>query len=205
MIGVRAYIQSKQLTVRIESGVVPREVVTTSHTVGEMLAQSGIRIGPNDKVSPSFNTRLTQGMVVAVDKAMIVFIISDNQTKQLYMTGGTVEDALANAEIEYDQDDEITPALEKPLTPGMRIKHVAVSKVEINERHILPNQTVYMESSRVLKGKNELAQKGRSGVQTRVISVTLQGRYGSQPRGDLQRAGSIAPGQDHLPGHQGAA
>ena len=174
MIGMKAYTQSRQVNVRIESGIIPREMVTTARTVGELLSQNDIRLGSNDEVSPSLNTRLTQSMVVVVEKAMIVFITSNNQISQLYMTGGTVEDALAKSKIVCNQDDEITPSLEKPLSPGMRIKHVAVSKVIISEKHTIANQTVFMNSSSVLQGKSELGQKGHSGVQSRVINITYK-------------------------------
>jgi 3D (Asp-Asp-Asp) domain-containing protein len=174
LIGINAYTKSRQVTVRIDSGIVPREITTTARTVGDLLKEQNLRIGNNDEVSPPTNTRLTPGMVITVDKAMIVFITSHNEISRVYMTGGTVAEALAKAKIEYDQDDEITPALDQPLTPGLRIRHVAVSREEITERHIIPNETVYLSSSQVLKGKNILGQKGRAGVQNRVISVTFK-------------------------------
>ncbi len=174
LIGVNAYNRSRQVTVRIESGVVPREITTTERTVGGLLSEQNIRIGPNDEVSPPQNTRLTPGMVITMDKAMIVYITSKNELNRVYMTGGTVEEALSKAKVDYDQDDEITPALDQPLAPGMNIRHVAVTKEEITERHVIPNDTVYLKSSQVLQGKSLLAQKGHAGVQSRVISVTYK-------------------------------
>jgi 3D (Asp-Asp-Asp) domain-containing protein len=162
--------------VRIENGIapVPVNVVTTASTVRELLAQNNIRLGPNDEVIPALNTRLTDGMVVLVNRAMIVFITSNGQMTQLYMTGGTVEDALAKANISYDQDDEVTPALDTKLSAGIRIKHVAVEKVIIMEMHSIEYSTNYQNDPTLLKGKTKVLQSGSQGTQSIQIEVTYR-------------------------------
>jgi uncharacterized protein YabE (DUF348 family)/3D (Asp-Asp-Asp) domain-containing protein len=176
LIGVNAYAKSKEINIRLENGIAPMpvNVVTSARTVRELLDSYSIRLGPNDEVEPALNTRLTDGMSVLINRAMIVFITSKSQIMQQYMTGGTVADALAKAGISYDQDDEITPALDTKLTAGIHIKHVSMEKVVITEMHSIEYSTVYKPDSTLLKGKTKVQQAGSCGQQSRQIEVTYR-------------------------------
>lgn len=174
LIGVSAYAQSRQLNVRLDNGIYKKNVQTTARTVRELLDQCHLRIGPNDGVTPALNSRLTDGMSVMISRAMIVYITTKGQMIQQYMTGGTVKDALAAAGIDYDQDDEIAPALDTKLTSGIRITHVAVDSENISESQFVKYSTVTQYSSKMLKGQSKVIQYGKQGVQTRVIKVTYR-------------------------------
>ncbi len=174
LLGANAYAKSKELSVRIENGIFTSEMVTTASTVDELLEQNNITLGPNDEVTPAGQTRLTDGMVVTVDRAMIVFVTSSGQMQQVYMTGGTVDDALAKAGIDYDQDDEVTPAATTRLSAGLRIRHVGVESVIVSEKHTISHETVYRDSDSILKGKYAIGQSGSDGIRTRQIQITYK-------------------------------
>jgi uncharacterized protein YabE (DUF348 family)/3D (Asp-Asp-Asp) domain-containing protein len=174
LIGANAYAQSRQLTVRLDNGIYKTDVQTTARTVHELLEQCHLRIGPNDEVTPALNSRLTSGMSVMISRAMIVYITSKGQMKQQYMTGGTVQDALAAASIDYDQDDEISPSLDAKLMSGIRISHVAVDSEIITETHYLKYSTIYENSKTLLKGQTKVMRYGSQGQQTKEIKVTYK-------------------------------
>ena len=174
LLGAKAYASSKELSIRIENGIFTSDTVTTAGTVDELLAQNNIKLGPNDAVTPAGQTRLSDGMVVTIDRAMIVFVTSAGQMQQVYMTGGTVDDALMKAGIDYDQDDEITPSATTRLSAGLRIRHVSVENVLVSEKYTIPHETIYKNSSTVLKGKVQLGQSGSDGIRTRQIQITYK-------------------------------
>jgi uncharacterized protein YabE (DUF348 family)/3D (Asp-Asp-Asp) domain-containing protein len=176
VLGVKAFAKSKELNVRIENGIapIPVDVVTTARSVRELLAQNNIRLGPEDDVTPALNTKLTDSMVVLVNRAMIVYITSKGQTYPRYMTGGTVEDALNRASISYDQDDEISPSLDTKLSAGIRITHIAVDKEVVTEFQNIDFNTTYVNTSTLLKGKTQVSQPGELGEQSRQIEVTYK-------------------------------
>lgn len=180
--GINAFAKSRELSVRIENGIAPMpvDVVTTALTVKDLLAQNNIRLGPNDEVTPALNTRLTEGMAVLINRAMIVFISSkdqvthDDKLQQLYLTGGTVKDALQAADISYDQDDEITPSLDTLLSAGMTINYVNVNAVVIDEYQSVDYNTKTMNDPSLPKGTTKVMQPGAYGVIDKKIQVISQ-------------------------------
>ena len=170
-LGVSAYAKAGQMNVRIENGPVKMNIVTSARTVKELLEQKRIRVGPYDEVTPPKNTKLSDGMVVMVNRAIIIFVKSKGSLKQLYMTGGTVEDALARAEVSFDQDDKIEPPLDTALSAGMSIEHVAVEVTHIIEKQNLKFKTVYENTNTLLKGKTQLKQSGTQGIQRKTVEV----------------------------------
>jgi uncharacterized protein YabE (DUF348 family)/3D (Asp-Asp-Asp) domain-containing protein len=175
--GVNAFAKSKQLNVRIENGIAPMpvNVITTAQTVRDLLAEQNIRLGPKDEVTPALNTRLADGMVVIINRAIIVYITSNGQMMPpLYITGGTVDSALAKAKISYDQDDDITPSLDTKLTAGIRISHIVVEKKVVTEYQSIEYSTYYQNTSSLPKGKTVVSQPGKRGKSSRQIEVTYR-------------------------------
>ncbi len=172
LLGVVVFAKSKEMSVRIENGPIKMAVKTTARTVGDLLEENNVRLGPKDEVMPAKNTRLTDGMVVAVNRAMLVYVHSNGEILQpLYIVGGTVEDALGQAKISFDQDDEISPKLGTQLTAGMRIKHVKVETVIESELQNIKYNTVYQNTSSLLKGKTQVKQNGKQGVKQKLVEV----------------------------------
>lgn len=171
LIGVNAYAKSREINIRLENGIAPQIITTTARTVGEFLEQNDIHLGDKDEVTPALHTRLTDGMGVMISRAMIIYITNKGQTSPLYMTGGSVADALSNANISYDQDDEITPSLDTKLTSGLRIQHVAVESVMVTEYQYVNYSTIYQKTDALLKGKTQVQQGGKEGIQTKQIQI----------------------------------
>ena len=175
LLGVTVYAKSREINVRIENGPIKMAVKTTARTVRDVLEQSKVRLGPKDEVMPAPNTRLSDGMVVVVNRAMLVYIRSGGKMMApFYINSGTVEDALLQAKISFDQDDEISPALDTALSAGMRIKHVARETVIETELQNIKYKTVYEKTNSLLKGKTQVKQSGKQGVNQKMVEVIYQ-------------------------------
>jgi uncharacterized protein YabE (DUF348 family) len=59
----------KSLTVHVDGG--PRAVTSSAPTVGEALAQAGVVLGPQDRVTPPVTDRLTEGLAVTVARVAV--------------------------------------------------------------------------------------------------------------------------------------
>lgn len=171
--GITAYIRSKQVNIRIDNGSKVVDLVTSARTVQELIDNKSLSLGPYDSITPAANTRLTEGMVVTIDRAMVLFVTAGGKMQQVYMTTGTVADALKKAGISYDSDDLITPSLDTALLPGMRIKQVSVEYKIVNEYTRVPYEVEYKNASSLEIGTQLLDQKGQEGTKTREIKVTM--------------------------------
>jgi uncharacterized protein YabE (DUF348 family)/3D (Asp-Asp-Asp) domain-containing protein len=174
--GVNAFAKSRQMNIRLENGIAPMPVniVTSARTVHDLLVQNKIRLGPNDIVTPAENTKLADGMVVLVNRAMLVFMTSKGKMTPMYVTGGTVEDALKQAHISCDQDDEVTPVLSTQLSAGINIRYVEIRTETNDEFQSIDYDTTILPDNSLPKGKTKVQTVGKLGLLKKTIEVTYR-------------------------------
>ncbi|MBP8919220.1 MAG: transglycosylase family protein [Micropruina sp.] len=72
---------------------------TFAGTVGDLLAQNNVEVGPRDLVFPSADSPLTDGSTVQVQYARKVVLTIDGKPSEFYTTATTLDAALATAEM----------------------------------------------------------------------------------------------------------
>ncbi len=117
-------------------------------TVAELLSSVGIRLREGDALSASKTDAVREGMNVVVTRSFPVAVRSQSSVSLLYMTAGTVGDALREAGVVCDVNDELTNCTFADVAAGMQIVHVDV-------------QTSYTTSYKTLNYK-EVAQYDES-------------------------------------------
>ena len=105
---------------------VQREYKIRGETVEALLDRAGITLSSGDSVSPALDTPLEAGMAVEVTRAYPVSVQSGGKVQVLYMSEGTVGEALSKAKVAYAAGDELSQLPFEDLEPGMRITHTAV-------------------------------------------------------------------------------
>ncbi len=75
----------------------------------------------------------------------------------------TVKGLLDEKKIKYDEDDEISPALDTKLTDYMNIKVTNVKKVTQKEYDKIPFEVNLVEDKNIEKGNTKLEQEGKEG------------------------------------------
>jgi hypothetical protein len=92
-----------------------------------------------------------------------VTILVDGREIPLLTEAGTVREALAQAEVALDDDDEVEPDLWVELEPGMTVRVLRVQQEIIVERELIPYRQQTVKSEALPVGETKLLQAGKNG------------------------------------------
>ena len=160
-------------TVRVgRVGTAARSVTSPATTVAALLAQQGIKLGPDDRVSPSLTTVLADGVQVTV-RTLPTVLIADGAGKAASKVSDlkTVRDLLAAQGIKVGKDDVVTPALSTVLAQGLKITITRVGYRLVTRTQAVAqpaDQTVDDDS--MDQGTSDVTQQGQAGA----ISITYR-------------------------------
>ncbi len=140
--------------------------LVTAGTVADLLAELGVTVQAEQLVSVPEDTVLYDGLTVKITDAYHVSVTADGVSQTLLMGEGTVQDALEQAGVTMDADDEVEPALDAALYDALSI---TVYRVEYTERTVtetiaFPKETV--RTSDLYKGQSRVTQQGVDGSKT---------------------------------------
>jgi len=142
-------------------------------TVGKALADGGFTLREEDCLTPAPETPLTDGMEIKITRAFKVEVTADGETRELWLSGGTVSEALTQAGVTYKKNDEITPRLDKKLTNATEITVGRVTyKTRVAQEEV-PFASSTRNSNDLYVGESKISQKGRNGLN----EVTYKDRY----------------------------
>ena len=105
-------------------GETSETIKTRTRTVGELreeLIEKGYDISDIDGCVPGEDTAISNNMIVSVYRASEAVAEIGGEERTLYIIPGTVEENLAFNNIAYDDDDEISPALDKTVDADTKI------------------------------------------------------------------------------------
>ena len=143
-------------------------------TVSALLQSCSFTLGERDEVSPALEETLADTDTVFVTRAFPVAVLSEGGSTVLYMSGGSVGDALAEADVHYDVDDELSALAFADLYPGMQIEHT-----DVDTRYISSNKTLYYEEevirdSSLYTEVKRLETQGKNGLKQVTQRVTIK-------------------------------
>ena len=84
----------------------------------------------------------------------------------------TVRELLSENEIQYGDDDIITPSLSSELKDYMEIKVVEVTQSQVTEKEDIPYSVKLIDDNDLLKGKTKVTQEGKSGEKEITYNLT---------------------------------
>ncbi|HWQ58575.1 MAG TPA: G5 domain-containing protein [Clostridia bacterium] len=113
------------VTVQVDGSAVAC-LAMPGETVSSLLAGNGIRLREGDELSVAPEETLADGMEIVVTRSFPVAVRSQNEVVLLEMTSGTVGDALREAGVVYDVNDELTECTFSDVAAGMKIVHIDV-------------------------------------------------------------------------------
>lgn len=173
-VGFAQYIDevSKSVVLNDNGDVV--ELRTMENTVDDVLRRYNIELGPCDKIEPSRDTELEKHNEIKIMRATAATVKADNNIKTVYLTEGTVEDVLKEADITIDDDDIISHSLDTPLTPGLFININRIEKEIITEKTTIPFKEVVKNNAKLEKGKKKVVQEGEEGEIEKKIMVVYK-------------------------------
>lgn len=97
------------------------EVSTHAKTVADVLADANIEVADYDKVSPSLDTEISNGLEIKWEQAKKFVIAVDGEEKEVWTTEEKVADILADADVTVTEHDKLSVGLDEQLAEGQAI------------------------------------------------------------------------------------
>lgn len=147
---------------------------TTAATVGEVLAAARLTLGSRDTVSPDIGTRVQEGTVIEVRRAVPVVFCLDGRETIVYSAAATVGDLLAGSRVPVRRDDRIDPGPDTPVVAGLRVVVTRVVRSYQHREDPIPYATVRREDMSMNIGETKVVQEGEDGLVRRLLLVTYE-------------------------------
>lgn len=159
----------RQVTVTVDG--TPRTFWTTATTVDQALAAQRIELGASDRVSTSRSSAIgREGLTLTVSTEKTVTLDDAGKKKRLTTSAATVGEALEEAGVAVDADDEVTPAPTEPLTDKTKIRYTRVDTKQVTKRSTVAYETTYKKSTKLDQGQTKVVRKGVKGERATVTT-----------------------------------
>jgi uncharacterized protein YabE (DUF348 family) len=152
-------------------------------TVGSVLAEAGVKLGPNDAVQPALGATVTGGMVIAVNRAVGVRVNADGRTVMLQTSKAPAGEVLQAAGIDLGPLDRVSIPLGDVVADGTVITVNRVAEKIVNESYQLPASVERLDDPQMEQGESRVVRAGVPGEGERQFEVTF---VDGRPSGRLQ-------------------
>lgn len=183
--GASLYLHlNKQVTLVVDGNAVT--VSTFAESVGELLGGSGVEVGPHDRITPSVDAEVAEGMLVRVLHAKEITVVLNGKARTVFVTGSTVDDVLEHVNVRLRQGDRVEPSRGASVEAGdvvvyREAVHVRLS-IDGQDRRIItnaPSVGYLLDSMAVVLDRNDRVIPGSrselsDGMQIRVVRVQIR-------------------------------
>jgi uncharacterized protein YabE (DUF348 family) len=118
-------------------------VSSSAGSVGELLEGRGVTLGPHDRVAPTIDARVADGMQIRVLHAKEIIVVLNGRSRTVYVTGPTVEDVLEHVNVRLQQGDRVEPSRSARIEEGdVIVFREAVQvrvRIDSRERRVITN------------------------------------------------------------------
>lgn len=151
-----------------------REIQTFALTVGQLLEDKNIGFTDHDKVSPRREMFLQDGMKIAVEKSVQVWLNNGGTKQKIYTFSDTVRELLDEYRVSLQEEDRVIPSPQEGIQPGMTVEIVRQNTQVVTEEIPVPNQVIKRKNSSLPMGKVQVAQEGHPGLKKRTWEITFR-------------------------------
>lgn len=147
-------------------------VYTSLDNPEEILSREGIRLSEQDSIT--FSGIENRKGTITVNRASLVSIRADGQTQNVYITEGTVGDALQKLGITVDDNDLINVSLNEPVRDDMGVNINRVTYQTVEKVSAVPFTVQEVPTQTLKKGKTRPLSEGVDGERTATVEQKLQ-------------------------------
>lgn len=159
-------------TIEICDSGTSRQLRTKAQTVAGALDEAGIKLLEGDKVEPSPETKVKNGLRVVVKRSVAVRLIVDGTAREVRTCCQLVKDVLAENGIEVGDGYRVSPALEEQVPVGGEIRVSRVETKEVVEKVAVPYGEKRIEDRNLERGLSRVIQAGSNGLKEIKYQVT---------------------------------
>jgi uncharacterized protein YabE (DUF348 family) len=147
---------------------------TTGGTVGEALAENGIRVYLADAVTPPLTTPMSAGLTVNIVRSRPVRLLVDGDEIRTRTRASAVADVLAQENIVLRKLDYTVPDLGATIHDGETIDVRRVDEEFAYEEEPIPFETVWQPDAALEIDSQRIAQAGATGTRRRRIRIVYE-------------------------------
>ena len=167
------YLMAQKTVVLVADGE-SQSLHTFATTVGDVLQQQGVVLLEKDEVTPAAETRLLRHTEINISRAAEVTILADGLEIPARTRATRVARVLEEYQVSLDPWDEVEPALDSPVEPGMTVQ-VARIRVENYTDETPIKYGVQREYTVSLPmGNNRVSREGKEGKELQTWQVTFR-------------------------------
>lgn len=166
------FASTKQVTVYDADHVAV--VTTAKNTVEELLEEQNVILREGDIVSEKLNGKLKNNQKITITRARKIILTADGAVKEIYSAEKDLGSALKQADITISETDEVTPALDTPVTEGMTAQIIRVETKVVQEEQLMSFHEVKVPRDDKEKGYVNVVQQGDTGWAEATFSVTTR-------------------------------
>jgi uncharacterized protein YabE (DUF348 family) len=135
---------------------------STGSTVGDALAQAGVKLNSADTVTPSLLSTLTPGLHVYVRYAQHLVVRTGGVDSDLYTQASTIGQALTDAGLAQD-GDVVVPERATAVRNNMVVGLTTIRDVKESKDTPIAYDTVYKYDANMASGTQKVTQAGADG------------------------------------------
>lgn len=131
--------------------------------VDGLLNKLGVTLNEDVLVNLPLNTVLADGMTVRLQNAYHITVTADGITQEITVGEGTVSDALNEASVILDSDDEVVPTADTVLYDAMSITVLRIEYTERTQTETVNYSKKTVKSDELFVGTTKVTQQGSNG------------------------------------------
>lgn len=162
---------AKPVTVAVDGSA--REGTVHENTVGEVLDRYKVEPADDAYVNVSRSARVPRsGMQIVVSNPKKVTVKADDNTKKLTTSAPRVEDALKEADVMLDRDDEVSLGRGALLSEGDKLTVTRIEMIDKTETVDVKQPVEYKDDADMEKGTTKVLEAGKPGKARENVLIT---------------------------------
>ena len=163
-----------RLNIYLKDGGRTHQYLTWRTNAGEFLTAIGAKLDENDTLSVAKDAELTDGETIEITRAYPIAVQSGGNTEVMYLSSGTVGDALDRAGVTVKSGDEISELTFRDLEPGMKISHTAVDVTYKVSYKTLDYDEIIKKDDREYESFKKVEVEGKDGKKQITQRITVK-------------------------------
>ena len=162
---------AKPVTVAVDGAA--REGTVHDDTVGDVLDRYRVEPDEDAYVSVSRSARIPRGgMEIVVSNPKKITLKADGDTKKFTSSAPRVEDALKEADVRLDLDDEVAPGRGALVSEGDELKVTRIEMIDKTETVDVKPPVEYKDDADMEKGTTKVLKSGKAGKARENVLIT---------------------------------
>ncbi len=172
VLSISVFTYMKTITVAVDGK--EYKVITFKSTYGAALKSSNIVVGPKDKATPSLDSKVEDGSIINIKRAVNVMVEVDGEQIGIKSAEDNVEKMLEAEGIGLNDLDKVYPSKTSKLQDGIKVEVVRVVSKDIKQLSTVAYGTVVKNDSSMEQGTSRVIQQGKSGEKETVTRVIYE-------------------------------